>query len=167
MRLTPIEIRAHRFSTRLRGYDAAEVEAFLDTVVSDFEDVVLENAQIRREGERIARELDGHRGREQNIQQTLTTAQGLVEQLKRTAVKEAEILVSEAELRSEKLLVEAHAQRNQVELEIAELRHLRSRLAAEVRQTIQRYLSLMDAYDGAHRAASEPIHEVEPEPDGA
>ena len=166
MRLTPIEIRAHRFSSRLRGYDAAEVEAFLETVVSDFEDVVRENAQIRRDGERTARELDAHRGREKNIQQTLTTAQGVVDHLKRTAVKEAEVLVSEAELRCEKLLAEARAQRNQVELEIAELRHMRGRLSSEVRQTVNRYLSLMDAYDDAHRSASEPIQEVDPEPEG-
>ncbi len=164
MRLTPIEIRSHRFSNRLRGYDPAEVEAFLDTVVSDFEDVVRENAQIRRESERLARELDAHRGREQNIQQTLSTAQGVVNQLKRTSVKEAEVLVSEAELRAEKLLAAAKARRNQVDLEIAELRHMRGRLSGEVRQTLERYLSLMDAYDDAHRA-SQPIQEVDPEPE--
>ncbi len=164
MRLTPIEIRSHRFSSRLRGYDPAEVEAFLDTVVSDFEDVVRENAQLRRESERLARELDTHRGREQNIQQTLSTAQGVVNQLKRTSVKEAELLVSEAELRAEKLLAEAKARRNQVDLEIAELRHMRGRLSGEVRQTLERYLSLMDAYDDAHRA-SQPIQEVDPEPE--
>lgn len=165
MRLTPIEIRSHRFSTRLRGYDAVEVEAFLETVVADFEEVVRENAQLRRESERLGRELDTHRGREQNIQQTLTTAQGVVENLKRTALKEAEVLVSEAELRSEKLLAEAHANRNRVELEIAELKHLRNRLAAEVRQTVERYLSMMDAYDDAHRSAAERIDEVDPEPE--
>ena len=165
MRLTPIEIRSHRFSSRLRGYDAVEVEAFLETVVSDFEDVVRENAQILRESERLSRELEALRGREQNIQKTLSTAQGVVDSLKRTAVKEAEVLVSEAELRSEKLITEARAQRNQVELEIAELRHLRTRLSNEVRQTVERYLGLIEAYDHAHRSAGEPIHEVEPEPE--
>ena len=106
MRLTPIEIRQHRFNVRLRGFDAHEVEAFLETVVSDFEDVVRENAQLRREIERLARELQAYQGRERNIQETLTTAQGIVEELKRTAMKEAEVLVSEAKLRGEKLLLE-------------------------------------------------------------
>ena len=165
MRLTPIEIRSHRFGSRLRGYDPIEVEAFLETVVADFEEVVRENAQLLRESERLARELDTHRGREQNIQQTLSTAQGVVDNLQRTAMKEAEVLVSEAELRAEKLLVEASARRNNVELEIAELKHLRNRLSAEVRQTVERYLSMMEVYDDAHCSAALPIDEVEPEPE--
>jgi DivIVA domain-containing protein len=89
MRLTPLEIRQHRFTTRMRGFDAGEVEAFLETVVADFEDVVRENAQLRREAERLARDLDAYRAREKTIQDTLTTAQSVVEQLKRTAIKES------------------------------------------------------------------------------
>jgi len=107
MRLTPIEIRQHRFSVRLRGFDTAEVEAFLDAVVGDFEEVVRENAQLRRDAERTQREVDNYRGREANIQDTLTTAQGVVDQLKRTAVKEAEVIITEAELGSERLMQDA------------------------------------------------------------
>jgi len=163
MRLTPIEIRSHRFNTRMRGFDTAEVQAFLDTVVSDFEEVVRENARLRRETERLARELDSHRGREQNLQDTLTTAQDMVEQLKRTATKEAEVMISQAELRAEKLMDQAQSGRSALELEIAELRHLRGRLSADLRKTVEGYLNLIGAYDEAHSRA-EPIP-VEPEPE--
>jgi len=149
MRLTPIEIRSHRFNSRLRGYDHAEVEAFLDTVVSDFEEVVRENAQLRRETERVGRELETYKGREENIQQTLTTAQAVVDQLKRTAMKEAEVLVSEAELRAEKLIGEAESRRCEINLQLAELRHLRNRLSTELRQTLSNYSQLIDAYEDA------------------
>ena len=111
MRLTPLEIRQHRFTTRFRGFDAGEVEAFLETVVADFEDVVRENAQLRREAERLARDLDAYRAREKTIQDTLTTAQAVVEQLKRTAIKESETLVVDAELRAEKIVAEARERR--------------------------------------------------------
>ena len=57
MRLTPIEIRRHRFSSRVRGFDRDEVRTFLDMVISDFEDVVRENAELRRDTERMVREL--------------------------------------------------------------------------------------------------------------
>ena len=53
MRLTPIEIRRHRFSSRVRGFDRDEVRAFLDMVIADFEDVVRQNAQLRRDNERL------------------------------------------------------------------------------------------------------------------
>ena len=42
MRLTPIEIRQHRFKTRFRGHDQDEVNAFLDMVVSDYRAAVFD-----------------------------------------------------------------------------------------------------------------------------
>lgn len=148
MRLTPIEIRHHRFNSRLRGFDRHEVEAFLETVVADFEEIVRENAQLRRDAERLGRELELHKGREHNIQETLTTAQGVVDQLKRTAMKEAEVMITEAELRSEKLLKQADESRAALTREVAELRHLRNRLAADLRHTLDSYATLVDVYDG-------------------
>lgn len=152
MRLTPIEIRQHRFNSRLRGYDRDEVEAFLETVVADFEEVVRENAQLRREAERLARELDTYRAREKTIQETLTTAKEVVDQLKRTAMREAETIVVDAELRSEKLVGEAREQRSALSHEISELRHLRTRLDADLRRTLESYLRLVDSLEEARLA---------------
>jgi cell division initiation protein len=145
MRLTPLEIRQHKFGSQMRGFDRDEVSAFLDTVVADFEDVVRENAQLRREAERLARELDAYRAREKTIQDTLTTAQSLVEQLKRTAIKESESIVIDAELRAEKLLAEAREQRATLANEIREQKHLRQRLEADLRRTLESYGKLIDA----------------------
>ena len=149
MRLTPIEIRHHRFTSRLRGFDRHEVEAFLETVVADFEEIVRENAQLRREAERLGRELEQHKNRERNIQETLTTAQSVVDQLKRTAMKEAEVMITEAEVRSEKLLKQADGTRAALAREVAELRHLRVRLASDLRHTLDSYGSMVDAYEAA------------------
>ena len=159
MRLTPIEIRAHRFNSRLRGYDTAEVEAFLDPVVEDFEDIVRENAQLRRESERLERELETHRTRERSIQETLVTAQQMVEDLKRTAAKEAEVTVSEANLRAERTLDEAESKRSQLLMELTEMRRLRSRLASELRVSLRRYEELIDSFDEADALSSAPVAE--------
>jgi cell division initiation protein len=151
MRLTPLEIRQHKFGSQMRGFDRSEVSAFLDTVVADFEDVVRENAQLHREAERLARELDAYRSREKTIQDTLTTAQALVEQLKRTAIKESESIVIEAEVRAEKLLAEAREQRALLANEIREQRHLRQRLEADLRRTLENYGKLIDAFAPSDR----------------
>jgi len=155
MRLTPLEIRQHKFGSQMRGFDRGEVSSFLDTVVADFEDVVRENAQLRRESERLARELDAYRSREKTIQDTLTTAQTLVEQLKRTAIKESESIVIDAELRAEKLLAEAREQRAELANEIREQKHLRQRLEADLRRTLESYGKLIDAFATADRPDGE------------
>ena len=155
MRLTPLEIRQHKFGSQMRGFDRGEVSAFLDTVVADFEDVVRENAQLRRESERLARDLDAYRSREKTIQDTLTTAQALVEQLKRTAIKESESIVVDAELRAEKLLAQAREERAELANEIREHRHLRVRLEADLRRTLESYGKLIDSFATADRPDGE------------
>ena len=152
MRLTPVEIRRHPFGSRWRGLDPTEVYAFLETVVADFEEVVRENAQLRREAERLARELDGFRSRERTLQDTLTTAQTVVEQLKRTAVKEAEVTVGEAELRAQSLLRDAEERRSEVAREITQLRQLHERVELDVRRTLEGYLKMLDAFAQANGA---------------
>ena len=144
MRLTPIEIRQHRFSYRLRGLDPAEVQAFLEAVVGDFEEVVRENAQLRRENEALSREVSTYRSREQAIQDTLTTAQGVVDELKKTALKEAEVLVGEAEVRAEKIMVEVEGERGALSHEIADLKQMRRRMSLDLRRTLEGYLNLLD-----------------------
>lgn len=145
MRLTPIEIRRHEFSRRWRGLDADEVHAFLETVVADFEEVVRENAQLRREAERLARDLDGFRSRERTLQDTLTTAQTVSDQLRRTAIKEAEVTVSAAEVQAESLLRDAEARRSDVIREISELHQQRDRVELEVRRNLESYLRMLDS----------------------
>jgi cell division initiation protein len=155
MRLTPIEIRQHRFNVRLRGFDRDEVDAFLETVVADFEELVRENAQLRREAERLAREVETLRGREKTIQETLTTAQGVVDQLKRAAIKESETIVVEAELRAEKILTDARQRRADLSHEIVELRHARARLDSDLRKTLDGYIRLIDAFQEAREARAQ------------
>lgn len=154
MRLTPIEIRQHRFSYRMRGLDPGEVRDFLEAVVADFEQVVRENAELRRETERLSRELAAYQGREQTIQDTLTTAQGVVQHLKQTALKEAEVIVGEAEVRAEKLIEQAEAQRNDLLGEITDLRQMRVRLAVDLRKTLEGYLKMLVTLDLTESEAS-------------
>lgn len=146
MRLTPIDIRQHRFHRRLLGFDPEEVQVFLDAVLADFEEVVRENAQLRREGERLVRDVERFRSREHTIQETLTTAQRIVDQLKHTAIKESEVMISEAQIQAEKLRREAELRRTELQREVVELEGMRWRAESEVRRSLEDYLKMLDSY---------------------
>ncbi len=145
MRLNPLEIRQHRFHTRLRGFDPGEVDTFLEAVVSDYEDVVRENARLRQETEELRREVARLRSKETSIQETLTTAQQVVEGLKQTAIKEAEIRVSEAQVTAVKLLHDAEEHRQDLRRDILELEQLRNRAEDDVCRDLERTLSTIQA----------------------
>ncbi|MFQ5514278.1 MAG: DivIVA domain-containing protein [Myxococcota bacterium] len=160
MRLTPIEIRRHRFNARIRGYDREEVQTFLEMIVGDFEDIVRENAQLRRENERLSRDLESYRGKEQSIQQTMTTAQGVVDDLKQTAVKESECIVAAAEIQAEKIVREAQARKADLSNEIRQIEYVRRQAELDLRKTLEGYVSMLDTLMRQAGNASAP---AEPE----
>jgi cell division initiation protein len=78
------------------------------------------------------------------LQETLTTAQRLSEDLKRTAVKEAEVRVGEAEVKAEKILGAAHRRAAKLAEDIREMKQLRTRLAASLRAAIEAHMGLLE-----------------------
>ncbi len=64
--------------------------------------------------------------------------------MKRTAVKESEVMLSEAELKSEKIVEAAQRQAGKISEEIREMRLLRSRLRGALRGVIESHLSMLD-----------------------
>jgi cell division initiation protein len=73
----------------------------------------------------------------------------VVEQLKRTAIKESETLVVDAELRAEKIVSEARERRAELANEIREQKYLRQRLEVDLRRTLEGYVKLIDAFSSA------------------
>ena len=145
MRMTPLDIQSHRFRAAWKGVDGEEVEAFLAAVAEDYASLLREaesrSDQIRRLEARVE-ELSLN---EALLKETLVTAQNLGDELRNTAKKEAEVTVSEAEVKAEKILDAAHRRAARLNEEIREMRGLRTRLGSALRTSIETHLSLVDA----------------------
>jgi cell division initiation protein len=127
------------------GYARDEVDAFLDMVSEDYEALVREAQALRENVIRLEVQVERLSSNEAILQTTLTTAQKISEDLKRTAVKEAETLIGEAEVRAEKVLDAAHRRATRLAGDLREMKQLRTRLAASVRSTIDTHIGLLDA----------------------
>ena len=97
-----------------------------------------------RSGVKLETRIEELASTEEILQQTLTTAQRLSDELKRTAVKEAEVRVGGAEVKAEKILDAAHRRAARLAEDIREMKLLRTRLAAAVRAAIQMHLDLLE-----------------------
>jgi cell division initiation protein len=144
MRITPLDVRNHPFQRRFHGYDREEVDAFLGMVAEDYEEVVREAEGLRERAIKLEVRVADLAANETVLQETLTTAQKLCEDLKRTAVKEAEVLIGEAEITAEKILAAAHRRAAKLAEDIREMQQLRARLGASVRAAIDTHLSLLE-----------------------
>lgn len=140
MRITPHDIRQQQFSSKmLKGYDPQEVDAFLDDVAEDYEAILKEMAMLR---EQITAQEERARGvtdRERTLQETLITTQRLVEDMKTAAKREADLIVSEAELRGEKAMEAARGEEARLRADIHALKRMRRQLVEDLCATLERY----------------------------
>jgi cell division initiation protein len=147
VRITPLELRSHRFAHRFKGLDPDEVAAFLDMVAEDFESVVRENDALEQRNHELEKQVKELSAQETLLQETLISAQAMSQDLRQMAVKEAEMLLSEAELRAEKIIDAGHRRSAQLSEEIRGLRQLRGGLAGSLRATIETHLKIIDSFE--------------------
>ncbi|HET7696401.1 MAG TPA: DivIVA domain-containing protein [Vicinamibacterales bacterium] len=137
MRITPLDMRQHRFKPALRGYDKTDVVAFLTEAADDYEQAMREIDRLRGDLMRMEALLAEHRQREQNLRDTLLTAQRLSGELKETAQAEAKMIIREAQGRADLLIQKAQVRLEELDHDCNELRLRRRDAEGSVEATIQ------------------------------
>src|SRR5947209_2885454 len=120
--LTPLEIQKQQFSRVLKGYNADEVRAYLSLVAEEIENLLRDIDRLSRENAMLREELDDHSQRERILKDTLLSAQKVSEDVKSNARKEAELIVKDAELLSERVIAQAMQRVSDLERAIQDLK---------------------------------------------
>ncbi len=143
--LTPLEIQKQNFARKLKGFDPAEVRAYLQMVAEEIEILIRDVDRLSRENIMLREDLDDHNQRERILKDTLLSAQKVSEEVKANARKEAELIVKDAELLSERLVSQAMSRVADLQRTIQDLkverRSARNKLQATL-DTIQQLLML-------------------------
>ena len=137
MRIAPMDMRQQRFKSAMRGYDRTEVVAFLTEAADDYEHAMREIDRLRSDLMRMEALLGEHRLRENNLRDTLMTAQRLSEELKESAQTEAKLIVREAQGRADMLLQKAQVRLEELDHDVNELKLRRRDAEGSVEATIQ------------------------------
>ena len=137
MRISPMDMRQQRFRSSFRGYDRTDVVAFLTEAADDYEHAMREIDRLRADLLRMDALLTEHRQRENNLRDTLLTAQRLSDEVKESAQNEAKLIVREAQVRADLLLQKAQVRREEQEHEINELRLRRRDTEGSLEASIQ------------------------------
>lgn len=146
MKITPLDIRQKRFETGLRGFSRREVEAYLELLAGEFEEVVKENIALKEELKRAQLRIEQYQERERTLQETMVTAQKISEDLKAAAKKEAEIIIADAEHQAEKIVHGAHQKLVQVVEDINELKRQRTQFESQVRSVVEAHRKLLETF---------------------
>ena len=128
MTLTPVEIRHLKpAKSRVGGYQRTAVDGLLDEIVTSFEDVWRERADLADKVEQLEADLVRYRELESLLRTTLVSAEKAAVTLKEQAGKQAELIVEEARVEARSITRRARADHDRL---LGEVRRMRSLLRA-------------------------------------
>jgi cell division initiation protein len=108
MKISPIDIQQQQFKEKIwRGLDPDDVDAFLQTVASEMENLIRENSELKEEQARHNSEMRVMAEKEKDLRETMLAAQRIIEEMKHNAQKEAALIVGEAELKAERIVADS------------------------------------------------------------
>ncbi len=96
--ITPADIEYKEFTKVVRGYKEEEVDAFLDLIIVDMENLIRENKKLKAELEKAKGQVKQHVDTETSVYQTLEAAKSLMNDIAASAERRAEVLLKNAEL---------------------------------------------------------------------
>ncbi|HVO31332.1 MAG TPA: DivIVA domain-containing protein [bacterium] len=144
MRITPLDIQQKQYKRVFRGLDAEEVAQFLELVRTEFEELVKENNALKDEMRRKQSDIEEYREREKTLKDTMMTAQKISEDIKVNAKKDAELVISEAQLQADKIIQGAHARLVSVVEEINELKRQRTAYESGLSALLESHRKLLE-----------------------
>jgi cell division initiation protein len=144
MRITPLDIQQKQFPMKFRGFDVEEVYAFLEVIREEMEDLLRENASLKEDVQRLGSQIKEYRDMETTLRETLLTAQQMVEDYKTNARKEGELVVKEAELKSDALLKEAQEKVIKIHEDIVDLKGIRRHFKEELKRLVEGHLKMIE-----------------------
>jgi cell division initiation protein len=154
--LTPLEIQKQTFSRAIKGYNPDEVRAYLHLVAEEIERLLRENDRFSRENAMLREDLEDHSNRERILKDTLLSAQKVAEDLTTNARKEAELIVKDAELLSERVIAQAMQRVGDLERSIQDLKIERRAVRNKLQSTLDT-VQQMVVLDAEQEANEEPI----------
>lgn len=152
MHLTALDIQKQTFSKKLKGFNVDEVRAYLHLVAEEVERLVRDLDRLSRENAMLREDLEDHSHREQILKDTLLSAQKVSEDVRATAHKDAELIVKDAELLSERLVGQAMQRVADLEKAIQDLKIERKVARNKLQGTLDlvQQLLVLDAEEEAN-----------------
>jgi cell division initiation protein len=144
MRITPLDIQQKQFSSKFRGFDMEEVDSFLELVREEMEELLRENANLREETKRLEKQMKEYKSMEGTLRDTLVGTQQMVEEYRKNASKEADLLRKEAEVHAEEITNKAQEKVVRIHEDISDLKGIRRHFKEEVIRLIQSHMSMVE-----------------------
>jgi DivIVA domain-containing protein len=152
MGLTPLDVRKQQFRRVMRGVDADEVKTFLAQVAEEMERLIRANADLDERTGQLSSQIGEYRALEKTLRDAVVSAQGMRDESRQLAEKEAQVILRKAEQDAERIVRDAEARVADLKRELAELSADRRNYLIRLRSLIETHMKMIEA--GEARAAA-------------
>jgi cell division initiation protein len=153
--LSKIDCLNKKFPRRPMGYAVQEVDQFLGEIAEVLGEYADMKKELVRRIKRLEAQLTEYKQRDETLRDTLMSTQKMVDELKVSAGREAELILDEAHGRAEEVLRDArgkaddtlrdaHTRLAKVSEEIESLRRQRNQFRVQIKGVIQSHLSMLE-----------------------
>jgi len=144
MNISPLDIQQQQFKGKmLGGLDPSDVDAFLQMVAAEMESLIRENSELKEQAKKVSLQIDEFSQREVTLRDTILAAQKITEEMKVNAQKEATLLISEAELKGERIVADAENRLVQLNSQIHEIRRQKMQFESNLKSLLDVHLKML------------------------
>ena len=145
--ITPQEIQEKVFDKAVRGYNAEQVDQFLDDLTASVDELIAERDQFKADLEAANAKLDEYKAQESAVIRTLESAKSLMNDISASAEKRAEIIMKNAQLDADQLVRAAQDSVSRLKDEEHELSQRVSSIRSRLKTILQTELDRFDNMD--------------------
>jgi len=141
--ILPIDIEKKEFTRDKRGYNSREVDEFLDLISVDYEKLLSDNRNMAHKIKFLEKQLDESQKSDTEMLETLKTAKRLMGDISASAERRAELMMRDAELEAENMILEAKTSIRRLNEEHLLLSSKVKTLKANLKKMLEKELSAL------------------------
>jgi cell division initiation protein len=145
MKIGPVDIRNHTFTKKLNGVDESEVRAYLDMVADRLEESIVEGEELRATIDRVEGRVDEYAKLEGALRDSLISAERIAEERREGSEREARIVIKNAEVDAEKILLAARQELGRLRADIDDLRRQKVTYVERFRALLRSQVKILEA----------------------
>jgi len=146
--ISPLDVQQQQFKGKMfGGLDPEDVDAFLQLVAGELEDLIRENTELKEQARRVAADMDEMKEKEVTLRETMLAAQRITEEMKSSSQKEATLLISEADLKAESILADANRKLADLKSQIQDLRREKIQFETALKSLLDTHYKMLSLND--------------------
>lgn len=136
-----------KFDTVFRGYDKLQVQKFLDDVITNYEALLEKSKKTEEDNKKLVEQIAYYQRIEDTMNRAIYTAEAAGDQIKSSARREAESLVTEARHNANRIINDALLKAEKAQNHADQLKRNTNVLKRRLRQIIENQLEVIEEID--------------------